>query len=177
MGIGNFFSKIGHWITDGLLGGLKKGWDKVKGFAGKMAGGIKSTFKSILGINSPSRVFAAYGGFIGEGLLQGIEGQEGAINNKFGGLASKIKGLGNVRPNFNFGGLNDVALSGTKDSYGKATNSNKQFNFTPNITMHIKVSDTGAKGTEQLTNELKSMTESALKNGMVDMFLKDIYRL
>src|SRR3712207_8746865 len=33
-GFKNFMSKVGHWICEGLLGGLKRGWEKVKGFVG-----------------------------------------------------------------------------------------------------------------------------------------------
>jgi TP901 family phage tail tape measure protein len=180
-GFSNFMGKIGTWICDGLFGGLKRGWDKIKDFTGKMAEGIKNTFKNILGIHSPSKVFSEYGGYIGEGLVEGIDKQEGNINTKFSGLANKIKGLGNVRPKFD--GLNNLALSGAYASAGAFAGTNvnnnsstKQFNFNPTIYMNISLSNTGAKGTKELTNEIKAMTKTALKNSMVDMFMNDVVR-
>ena len=170
-GFSDFMGKIGTWICDGLFGGLKKGWDKIKGFTSKMAEGIKDTFKNILGINSPSKVFSEYGGYIGEGLVEGIDGQEGAIDTKFGGLANKIKNLGNVNPQF---GLDNLALSGI--SGGNLGNGNKQMNFNPTINMNVTVADTGGKGTEQLTQEVNSMGQTAIKNSMVDLFMKDAIR-
>lgn len=173
-----FMSQIGSWITDGLLNGLKKGWEKVKEFPKKMGNGIKDEFKSILGINSPSRVFAEYGGFIGEGLIKGLDKQEGAINSKFKGLGNKIKELGNIKPEF--AALNNIALSGAyggSSGFNNISNSsNRQLNFNPTINMHISIADTGAKGTEQLTQELKGMSETALKNSMVNLFMNDAIR-
>ncbi|NOH14877.1 phage tail tape measure protein [Clostridium cochlearium] len=172
-GFANFMGKVGTWICDGLFGGLKRGWDKIKDFTGKMAEGIKNTFKNILGIHSPSKVFSEYGGYIGEGLVEGIDKQEGNINTKFKGLANKIKGLGNVRPQFD--GLNNLALSGASGGYSNIGNS-KQLNFNPVINMNVTVADTGGKGTEQLTQEVNSMGQVALKNSLVDLFMKDAIR-
>ncbi|WP_315114559.1 phage tail tape measure protein [uncultured Clostridium sp.] len=172
------FFEFGKNIVGGLIGGLKSMIGSVTDTIGNIAGSVKNGFKKLLGINSPSRVFLEYGAFIGEGLIEGIDGQEGAIDNKFKGLASKIKGLGNVRPELQ--GLNNFALSGAYGgSYGLSNisnSSNKQLNFNPNITMHVSIADTGAKGTEQLTQELKGMSEVALKNSMVDLFMQDAIR-
>lgn len=165
-------------IVDGLLGGLGKIKDKVVDTGKNIGNGIKNGFKAVLGINSPSKVFAGYGVNIGEGLVNGIDKQEDAIDNKFKGLGNKIKGLGDVKPEF--ADLNNLALSGTYGgSYGLnsiSNSSSKQLNFNPNITMHVNIADTGAKGTEQLTQELKSMSETALKNSMIDLFMQDAIR-
>ncbi|MPQ32439.1 phage tail tape measure protein [Clostridium estertheticum] len=177
--LGKFMGKVGAWICDGLLGGLGKGFKKVTDFVGKMANGIKNTFKKILGINSPSVVFDSYGGFIGEGLVGGLDKQAGAITAKFKGLGNKIKGLGNIRPDFS--GLNTTALhgpaSGGRSGIGNVSNnstkSTKQLNYSPNIKMYVTVADTGAKGTGQLTNELNGMAKTAMKNSMVEMFMND----
>ena len=64
---------IGRGIIDGLVAGLKRGTgavvDAVKGIGGK----IKDTFKGLLGIASPSRVFAEYGRATGEGYSRGVD--------------------------------------------------------------------------------------------------------
>lgn len=170
------FGEFGGFIIEGLVNGLTDGLGTVMKAIGNIGNSIIDKFKSLLGINSPSKVFAEYGGFIGEGLIQGIDNQEGAITTKFTGIANKIKDLGNVKPEFN--GLNNMALSGAYGSNaGLGTGSSKQFNFTPNITMHISVADTGAKGTAQLTSELKTMAQNAIKNSMIDEFMADALRL
>lgn len=170
------FAEFGGFITQGLANGLIGGLGNVMETVANLGNGIIGKFKALLGIKSPSKVFAEYGGFIGEGLIQGIDNQEGAINSKFTGIANKIKDLGNVKPEFD--GLNNMALSGAYgSSSGFGLSNSKQLNFTPNITMHISVADTGAKGTAQLASELKTMAQNAIKNSMVDEFMADALRL
>ncbi|EQB3101458.1 phage tail tape measure protein [Clostridium botulinum] len=175
---GKKYYYFGKYMMDGLIKGIKSKMAKIKDTINDVGSTIKNKFKKKLGINSPSRVFAAYGNFIGEGLIQGIDNQENAINNKFKKLGNKIKGLGDVRPEF--ANLNNLALSGVYDgSYGlnNINNSNsKQLNFNPNINMNINIADAGEKGTEQLTQEVKAMSEVAIKNSMVDLFMKDAIR-
>jgi phage-related protein len=170
-------SGIGQNICEGLVHGLEAGWDWVFEKVGNMADKIKTIFTKILDIHSPSRVFRGYGINILEGLGGGIDHEEGNINAKFSGLANKIKGLGNVVPEFN--NLSVAALGGNFD-LGKsaiASAGPRSLNFNPEIAMHITLSDTGKKGTTELTNELKSMTKTALKNGLVNEFMSDAFRL
>ena len=175
-GFTDFMKNVGTWICDGLLGGLKKGFDNVIGFIHDMGSGIKNTFKKVLGINSPSRVFKEYGGFIGEGLIEGIDGQENVINTRFKGLANKIKGLGNVKPNYENFGLNDIALSGGYNNSSSLANASKSFQVTQDIKMYITIPNANQKGATELANEFKSQTEMSLKNSMVDLFMKDALR-
>jgi TP901 family phage tail tape measure protein len=69
--VSGFFS-IGAQIMDGLLGGLSAGFARVKAQVLGMASSIASSFKGVLGIHSPSRVFAELGGYINEGLQVGL---------------------------------------------------------------------------------------------------------
>ncbi|WP_282806500.1 phage tail tape measure protein [Clostridium tetani] len=181
--IGGWKLLIGHFINwgkeklknikDGFINGINKVKGLFKGKGKELGKGVKEGFESELEIHSPSRVFVGYGGYIGEGLVEGIDKQEGSINTKFKGLANKIKDLGNVRPEFD--GLNNLALSGAGSGYSNIGNS-KQLNFNPTINMNVTVADTGGKGTEQLTQEVNSMGQVALKNGLVDLFMKDAVR-
>ena len=173
---GSWAGGIGKNICEGLVNGLEAGWDWVFEKVGWMADKIKNIFTSLLDIHSPSRVFRGYGKNIGEGLVLGIDDHDQTITGRFEGLGNKIKSLGNVKPNFN---LSSAALSGSYNgSIGNFNNSGaKQYNFTPNITMHVSIADTGAKGTAQLTSELKSMAQNAFKNSMVDEFMADAVRL
>jgi hypothetical protein len=173
----DFFKNIGGYIVDGLLGGIKEKWNSVKEKFSEMADMVKSVFASGIDSHSPSREFIKFGQYIGDGLVIGLDQQEDAITKKMGGIANKIKGVGNVSAELN--SLNKVAVSGNYAGGQSSVRgaSDKAFNFTPNITMHIAVADTGAKGTAQLTSELKTMAQSAIKNSMVNEFMADALRL
>lgn len=87
---------IGVNIVKGIWQGIEKTaewlWDKVSGF-GEM---LVDTFKSILGINSPSTVFADTSEGIVTGIWKGISSMGSFIKDKIGGFASgmidKFKG-------------------------------------------------------------------------------------
>lgn len=70
---------IGGQIIDGLLGGITAGWDRLKAGVTNIGEGIANQFKSLLGIRSPSRVFAGFGGMLGLGLQQGMLGTARAV--------------------------------------------------------------------------------------------------
>lgn len=87
--IENFFSTIEGWIKGlnnsemfnagvdmvrGLASGIASGVGIALEAIGNLATSIIGWFKSILGIHSPSTVFAAIGGFIIAGLILGLKG-------------------------------------------------------------------------------------------------------
>ncbi|MHB9938966.1 hypothetical protein CF098_13315 [Clostridium sporogenes] len=180
-GLGNLAGalfNIGRNIVEGLINGIRAMFGRVGQVIGNLASEISSRFRKLLGINSPSRVFADYGNFIGEGLIQGIDNQESAINNKFKGIANKIKGLGNVRPNFN--GLNNMSLSGAyggtyASPYGP-NNMNKSMGLTQDIKMYVTIPNADKEGANKIANEFKQMTESSMKNVMTGLFMNDVLR-
>ncbi len=166
-------SGIGKNICEGLVHGLEAGWDWVFDKVGWMADKIKSIFAGLLDIHSPSRVFRGYGKNIGEGLVLGLDDHDQTITGRFEGLGNKIKDLGNVKPNFNFGN----AAGTYSGSNSMLNNTPKYYIFSPEIHMQVSIADTGSKGTAQLTSELKSMAQNAVKNSMVDQFMADALRL
>jgi TP901 family phage tail tape measure protein len=174
-GFTSFMSDIGSSIWEGLISGLEKGWNFVFEKVKNMAEGIKNIFKKVLDINSPSRVFKSYGIYTGEGYVEGLDAHEPVITGRFTALGDKIKNLGNVKPNFN---LSNAAMAGAYNgsSSNLKNSSSKQYSFSPNITMHVSIVDTGAKGTAQITSELKGMAHTAVKNSMVDEFMADAVR-
>lgn len=173
-GLGAVFEGFGTNIMDGLLNGIMGGIEGIKNCFKSISDTIKNTFKTLLGINSPSKVFDEYGNFIGEGLINGLDRQDSNITSKFEGLGNKIKSLGNVKPDFNFSNAAG-AYSGSSSSI--LNNAPKHYTFSPEIKMQISIADAGAKGTAQLTSELKSMAQTAVKNSMVDEFMADALRL
>lgn len=64
---------IGGQIIDGLLQGMRQRWAALKESVTGIASGIAQTVRGVLGIRSPSRVFAEMGGYLMSGLQQGIQ--------------------------------------------------------------------------------------------------------
>ncbi|MGH9121416.1 MAG: phage tail protein [Acidimicrobiales bacterium] len=72
--------QVGKDIITGLENGLKDAIGGIGSVIGSIGSSIVGGFKSLLGISSPSKVFAEIGTNIGQGLIIGINGQQGAVN-------------------------------------------------------------------------------------------------
>lgn len=68
------FYKGGSNAADGVVKGLEGRKKSVESAIANLAKAMESTFKSVLGIRSPSTVMAELGGFTAEGLVQGMLG-------------------------------------------------------------------------------------------------------
>ncbi|WCE39116.1 phage tail tape measure protein [Brevibacterium sp. BDJS002] len=68
------FYKGGSAAADGVVKGLEGRQKNVESAIANLAKVMESTFKSVLGIHSPSTVMAELGGFTAEGLVQGMLG-------------------------------------------------------------------------------------------------------
>jgi hypothetical protein len=171
---GEWASGIGKNILEGLVSGLEAGWDWVFEKVSWVADKIKSVFKKALDINSPSRVFKGYGINTMEGYGDGVENQKSSVMSKMTGMANIIKNsFDNVNPV-----INPIDINGPKFGGPKGQLSTPEgMLFNPNITMHVSIADTGEKGAQQLTNEMKGITKVAVKDGMIDQFMKDAFRL
>lgn len=82
------FTEFGGHLVDGLVGGISSGLGKVKDAISNMANSTVGWFKEKLGIRSPSRVFAALGGFVGEGAALGMQGEQQRVAKAALGLAT-----------------------------------------------------------------------------------------
>lgn len=78
----------GMMILRGLLGGLDPGvvFNRIRGIA---QGAIR-IFKNVMGIHSPSRVFAGLGGYLMDGLTNGIADGENAPVTRLHGLSRRM---------------------------------------------------------------------------------------
>lgn len=91
----------GKWLlnTGGdIIAGLKQGLEnKVKDigawFLDKLPGFIRKPFEKVMGIHSPSRVFAAYGVNIGQGLINGMSSMSGQVKSASEGMAGAAKDI------------------------------------------------------------------------------------
>ncbi|WP_051916964.1 phage tail tape measure protein, partial [Serratia sp. Ag1] len=67
------FTEFGGQMIDGLVNGIKKKWEDVKGAITDMGTGIKDWFAEKLDIHSPSRVFMGFGDNIAQGAVIGLQ--------------------------------------------------------------------------------------------------------
>lgn len=91
-GIGTIFLGVGKDIISGLFNGIKDSISTVGDWLKEhVFNPIVDNFKNLFGIHSPSTVFAEYGGYLMEGLMNGINGLIDDVTGIFDGIASKIK--------------------------------------------------------------------------------------
>lgn len=88
---GSFASTLvgaGGDLMSGLLRGIRGGLSSILGAIAGMAGDIMDKFKSILGIHSPSTVFAGFGLNIGQGLINGLADIQGDVDASVASLVT-----------------------------------------------------------------------------------------
>ncbi|MGA4103143.1 phage tail protein [Ralstonia nicotianae] len=88
------FTEFGANIVQGLANGIRSAIGWVTDAVGSVASGAITAFKSLLGIHSPSRVFAELGGFtmagLGDGITRGQAGPLQAVQS----VAARLTGIG-----------------------------------------------------------------------------------
>lgn len=76
---------IGKNIIDGVIGGITKGWDRMKDSVKSVTDGIKNLFTDAFNIHSPSKLFEYYGEMmmagLDKGLAENMDGIEGDVNS------------------------------------------------------------------------------------------------
>lgn len=78
------FEEIGGNIVSGIKDGILGAWDSFIGWIGDKVGGIVTAVKNMLGIHSPSRVFAGIGENMALGLAEGW-------NDEYAGIKQQIE--------------------------------------------------------------------------------------
>lgn len=87
--------KLGKFIWDGLINGLKDAWSTVTNGIKSFTDGFINGFKEALGIHSPSTVFAGIGGYIVQGLANGITAALPYVEQAVTNLANVVQQKGN----------------------------------------------------------------------------------
>lgn len=75
------WGKVGKNIVDGLLNGLKKAWESLKKWFTKAWDNLVGGVKDLLGIHSPSRVFAGIGKNMALGVGEGWDDTFGDVQD------------------------------------------------------------------------------------------------
>lgn len=86
--------KLGKFIWDGLINGLKDAWSTVTNGIKSFTDGFVNGFKNALGIHSPSTVFAEIGGYIDQGLANGIAAAVSYVSTAMQGVVNAVQEKG-----------------------------------------------------------------------------------
>ena len=109
-GVGNLRS-IGLNMIEGLWGGIKSKFDSVIARVKELASKLPEAVKKVLGISSPSKVFAEVGKWIPEGLALGIENNLAPVQS----AADAMAGATAITPTFGNTGL----IGATEGEFGR----------------------------------------------------------
>lgn len=108
---------IGKNIVRGLKNGIAGMWGNIKSWFSDKVNGLVSGVKKILGIASPSKVFAGIGGFMAEGLGEGFDDQFKSVKKDIEGNMSFDAGTITADAN--------IIRNYTSGSYGGGGNSGR----------------------------------------------------
>lgn len=81
-GLKSKFSSIGKNIVSGIKSGINAAWGALKDTVGNLVGGLVDWIKDLLGIASPSKVFAGIGKYMALGMGKGWEDEFGGIKRQ-----------------------------------------------------------------------------------------------
>ena len=87
--------KLGKFIWDGLINGLKDAYSTVTNGIKGFTDGFINGFKDALGIHSPSTVFYEIGGYIDQGLANGISAAIPYVSTAMQGVVAAVQEKGN----------------------------------------------------------------------------------
>lgn len=95
-------SSIGRNIINGVVNGVSGAAGALYNKLRNVASSALSSFKSTLGIHSPSRVFATAAGFIVAGIVQGIDSNQSDAVDAMSGLGSEmVNAMSNLDTDWN----------------------------------------------------------------------------
>jgi hypothetical protein len=86
--------KLGKFIWDGLINGLKDAWSTVTNGIKNFTDGFINGFKDALGIHSPSKVFEQFGIYIDQGLANGITAAIPYVTDAMQGVVDAVQEKG-----------------------------------------------------------------------------------
>ena len=113
------FLDYGKNLVQGLIDGINNGIENAKKTVGGLAKAILDKFTTDTGIHSPSKVFKGYGGYIVEGLANGISAAKDFAVNAIQSVSDAVKTIGSQLADENYG-LRGGSISLSIDASGKS---------------------------------------------------------
>ena len=153
-----WISKAGSYIADGFLGGLNKGWERIKERLRGNARELTDPVTGELEIHSPSRVFERLGIYTMQGFEQGLQGGADGPLSAVGDLAKKLAGIGAGVVLSGAAGAADLKLD-TRPPLTPAAMMAQAAGAAP---MQVVINIYGAPG--QNTGDIQRQVERALQN-------------
>lgn len=170
-------SSIGRNIINGVINGVSGAAGALYNKLRNVASSALSSFKSTLGIHSPSRVFATAAGFIVAGIVQGIDRNQSDAVDAMSGLGSEmVNAMSNLDTDWN------PVIKPTVDL--------SEVNGLQDLTMndlHANVVGTSVQNGSQTAQEIRALRDELRNNQKPMVFnqynespkaldLNDIYR-
>lgn len=84
------WSSVGSNLVSGIQRGIQSGWSWLTSTVSSLASSLFNTAKSVLGINSPSTVFAEIGENVDKGLQEGIAKHERTVLSTVSDMAQNV---------------------------------------------------------------------------------------
>lgn len=137
--------KLGKFIWDGLINGLKDAWSTVTNGIKSFTDGFVNGFKDALEIHSPSQVFHQIGVYVVQGLANGITGSLGYVNDAMNKLVDTTKLKGEEMANYGIDcGTSYVngIISGLDSKWAELDN-NLKTNFFGTVQTFIQAAQSG----------------------------------
>lgn len=118
-----WLTDIGKNIINGLINGIRGAFGGIRDFFSGAIGGLITFIKGLLGIHSPSTVFASIGQNMGAGLVKGLASMQDAVQKQLADMVSiptpsiSVPGTGASSPNGSNGSI------GSTYGYSSSTSS------------------------------------------------------
>lgn len=136
---------IGKNLIQGLIDGVNNMIETAKNTVANVGNAVIDKVKNVLGIHSPSTVFAEIGGYIDQGLANGITGSLGYVNDAMNKLvdATKLKGeeMANYGIDCGTSYVNGI-ISGLDSKWAELDN-NLKTNFFGTVQTFIQAAQSG----------------------------------
>ena len=98
--LGSLLYSAGQAIVHGLVNGITSVWHSVTDKISSLLSGLSKAAKKLLGIASPSKVWASYGQFMGLGMAAGLDSSRAAV----AAAGNRVFAAAGGSPSFGAGG-------------------------------------------------------------------------
>lgn len=146
--LGSLLYNSGKDMIQGLLNGAGSLLSKIaQFFLDKLPGWIQGPFKKALGIASPSKVFAKYGKYIGQGTIEGVTSMAGKVKGAVAGMANEaVAGMARINDSMAAGFNSTVPMT--------ASIAAGQYEATPKVVQNIQATIHDQMDVKKLSSDL-----------------------